>query len=80
MCRDSLALNYKIDILWLTIVFLGHLISSKGIEIDKAKIDILCSVPPPTTMKEFHSLHDPVDFYKRFIKEFSKIEDQCAHC
>jgi hypothetical protein len=30
---------------------LGHYISSKGIEVDKAKIDIISKLPPPMTVK-----------------------------
>ena len=34
-------------------IVLGHMISSEGIEVDKAKIDLIENLPPPKTIKEF---------------------------
>ncbi|GJV18424.1 reverse transcriptase domain-containing protein [Tanacetum coccineum] len=34
-------------------IVLGHKISKKGIEVDKAKIDVIAKLPHPTTVKEF---------------------------
>jgi hypothetical protein len=52
---------------------LGHSISSKGIEVDNAKIDIISKLPPPRTAKGVKSFLGHVGFYRRFIKDFSKI-------
>jgi hypothetical protein len=52
---------------------LGHSISSKGIEVDNAKIDIISKLPPPRTPKGVKSFLGHVGFYRRFIKDFSKI-------
>jgi hypothetical protein len=54
-------------------IVLGHVISSKGIEVDKAKVDLISSLPPPRTIKKILSFLGHVGFYKRFIKDFSKI-------
>ncbi|KAK8554077.1 hypothetical protein V6N12_031055 [Hibiscus sabdariffa] len=52
---------------------LGHKISSKGIEVDKAKVEVIEKLPPPTNVKGIRSFLGHVGFYRRFIKEFSKI-------
>ena len=33
-------------------IVLGHIISEKGIEVDKAKVEIIAKLPSPTTVKE----------------------------
>ncbi|RDX77623.1 Retrovirus-related Pol polyprotein, partial [Mucuna pruriens] len=52
---------------------LGHLVSNRGIEVDKSKIDIITSLPNPASVWEVHSFLRHVGFYRRFIKNFSKI-------
>nr|GEW51968.1 reverse transcriptase domain-containing protein [Tanacetum cinerariifolium] len=54
-------------------IVLGHKISKNGIEVDKAKVDVIGKLPHPTTVKGIRSFLGHVVFYRRFIKYFSKI-------
>ena len=58
---------------------LEHLVSSRGIEVDKAKIDVITSLHYPTSVREVHSFLGHADFYKRFIQDFSKIALPLSH-
>ena len=54
-------------------IVLGHQISKRGIEVDKAKIDTIEKLSPPSSVKGIMSFLGQAGFYKRFIKDFSKI-------
>jgi len=57
-------------------IMLGHKISTWGIEVDKAKIDVIEKLPPPINVKGIKSFLGHVGFYWQFIKDFSKIAKQ----
>ena len=54
-------------------IVLGHKISKRGTEVDKAKLDVIDKLPPPVNVKGIQSFLDHAGFYRRFIKDFSKI-------
>nr|GEV78380.1 reverse transcriptase domain-containing protein [Tanacetum cinerariifolium] len=50
-------------------IVLGHKISKEGIEVDKAKVDVITKLPHPTTVKGIRSFQGHVGFYRRKLTE-----------
>ncbi|GJZ22396.1 hypothetical protein Tco_0559435 [Tanacetum coccineum] len=74
-CKQShLVLNWeKYHIMVTEGIMLGHKVSSAGLEVDRAKINVITKLPPSTNVKSVRSFLGHAGFYCRFIKDFSKI-------
>nr|GEX73366.1 reverse transcriptase domain-containing protein [Tanacetum cinerariifolium] len=74
-CEDTnLCLNWeKSHFMVKEGIVLGRKISKEGIEVDKAKVNVITKLPHPTIVKGIRSFLGHPGFYRRFIEDFLKI-------
>nr|GEV56348.1 DNA-directed DNA polymerase [Tanacetum cinerariifolium] len=80
-CKETdLLLNWeKCHFMCREGIVLGHKILKFGIEVDRAKVDVIAKLPHLTTIKGVRSFLGHVGFYCRFIQDFSKIARPMTH-
>ena len=74
-CQEkNLVLNWeKCHFMVTQGIVLGHIVSREGIEVDKAKVELISNLPTPKSVKDIRSFLGHVRFYRRFIRDFNAI-------
>jgi hypothetical protein len=55
------------------VVFLGYVISTKGIEVDEEKVKAIKEWPTPKSITEVRSFHGLDSFYRQFVKNSNTL-------
>ncbi|GJR06898.1 reverse transcriptase domain-containing protein [Tanacetum coccineum] len=73
-CEDTnLSLNWESHFMVKEGIVLGHKISKSGLEVDRAKVEVITKLPHPTSVKGVRSFLGHAGFYRRFIQTSPKF-------
>lgn len=70
----------KCEFLHKEIEFLGHIVTTEGIKPNPKKIEVIKNFPIPKTVTEIKSFLGLLGYYRKFIKDFSKITKPLTQC
>jgi hypothetical protein len=71
---DQLYVKFSKCEFWITkVAFLGHVISARGVSVDPGKVNEVLNWMPLTSVSEIQNFLGLTDYYRHFIKDFSKI-------
>jgi transposase InsO family protein len=74
LCEANLTIKLsKSEFCKSSLKYLGHIIDSEGIRTDPDKISVMVSYPRPTNQKQVRGFLGMCSYYRRFIKDFSRI-------
>ena len=62
------------------VLFLGYVVSSDGLQVDKSKIKAIRNWPQPCSITKVRSFHGLVAFYRCFIHHFSSVMAPMTDC